>query len=115
ELRDETKMLFISGVATKDPTDAGKAGAMYYYDKILQAKPRTKSLKPLQQTFIRDIPKTSLAGAALLGNNEKFGTEKMIKEFMADVDKERKNRASFTRGYTKPLPIDAPSFGITYP
>ena len=110
DMRDETKMLFLTGA----DDSAGTAAAKFFFQNVLVAKPTIKSLKPLQQTFNRDIKKTRLTGAELLGNDEKFGVETTIKKFLEDVEKERKNRTTQNRLYEKPLPIDIASFGITF-
>lgn len=108
DLRVETPMLFIAG---KQDT-AGTGGANMYFNDILVAAPKTKTVKKLEQTFLKPVEKTSLVGVALLGNDEKFKTESNIKEFLKSVEKERKNRAAFPREYTKPLPIALNTFGI---
>ena len=68
-------------------------------------------LSKLPLTYKYEIKGTQLAEAELLGKN--LGTEDKIVEFMAAIDKDRKNKAAIPkRGYTKPLPVQFQTFGI---
>lgn len=109
-LREETPMLFISG--EKDAK--GKEGAKFFFERVLVAQPKPGSaskLAKLPLTYNREIKATNLAEAELLGKG--LGTEDMIVEFMAAIDKDRKNKVAIPkRGYTKPLPVLFKTFGV---
>ena len=108
-LREETPMLFISG--EKDAK--GKEGAKFFFDKVLVAQPKSGSrLAKLPLTYNREVKSTILSEAELLGKG--LETETMITEFLTAIDKDRKNKVAIPkRGYTKPLPVQFQSFGVT--
>ncbi len=104
KMRAETPMLFLYGEKDK----AAESMAKTLYDNVLmvnaKASPGGIKLPRPEQTFLRDIKGSGNAGVKLLGNN--LGTEKMIEDFLREVDKERKGKTRKAREWEKPLYID---------
>lgn len=109
DMRKETPMLFIHGEKDRE----GESACKFFVNQVMVAagKP-TLRVEKLDFTFLRSVKGTVLKGVDLLGKNDTLGTEKMIIEFLAKMEEERKKKNPFNRTYTKPLPIDLPSFGV---
>jgi pimeloyl-ACP methyl ester carboxylesterase len=110
KMRTETPMLFLYGEKDK----AAEAVAKAFYDSVLmvdaKAGPSGAKLPRPEQTFRREIKGSGNAGVKLLGNN--LGTEKMIEDFLREVEKERKGKTRKVRDWEKPLYIDVGSGGF---
>lgn len=107
-MRENNPMLFL--YADKDTK--GKGETNFYYNEMLIAEPKGKgTLVKLKQTFAQPVEKAgTLQGVKLLG--EKFGTEKLIIEYLAARQKEREKIAPKKRGYNDPYYIDVRAFGL---
>ena len=109
-LRSDTPMLFLHGGADAK----GKQGANTFFDNIMRAGAKAGAnggkVPEAKQYFKRELPKLKNAGASLLGTN--LGTEQVVLEFLAEVEKERKNKPRKQRDFEKPLYIDVRSFGV---
>lgn len=110
KMRNATPMLFVYG--SKDTRSANQSKAMFNSVLKVNAKigMRGQPLMRPEQTFLREIKGTGVSGVKLLGN--KLGTEKMVQDFLAAVDKERKGKVRKNRDWNKPLYIDITSFGV---
>ena len=113
ELRSQTRMLFVHGDKDTKSTPFAKS---LYSDVLLMDK---KSLpggailaKPEFTSFVRDIKGSAAGGTKLLGNN--LGTEKLIGDFLKDVDKDRGSKTTKKRGWAKPLWINVSDYGVCY-
>lgn len=110
KMRNETPMLFIH--SENDSTAKTASNTMFNKVLLVDAKigPRGEKLLKPEQTFQREV-KGKLSGVNLLGNTT--GAEKFIEDFLASVDKERKNKTRKVREWDKPLIIDVKSFGVS--
>lgn len=107
KLREENPMLCIYGAL--DP--AGAVTSKFLFNEVLVAKPAAGAkLEPLKFTMIKDVPKSKNIGVDLLGNN--LGTEKIVIDYLTNIEKDRKNRLPKNRFYSKPPLINLPSFGV---
>ncbi len=107
-MRENNPMLFL--YADKDTK--GKGETNFFYNEMLIAEPKVKgTLVKLKQTFAQPVEKAgTLQGVKLLG--EKFGTEKLILEYVAARQKEREKIAPKKRAYNDPYYIDVRAFGL---
>ncbi|HEY2787450.1 MAG TPA: hypothetical protein VGJ05_21015 [Fimbriiglobus sp.] len=111
-LREQTPMLFINDEKDRK----GRAASNYYFNEVLIANPRSGTrLAKLQQTFHRELKPSGrtkpLVGVDLIG--DKTGLEEMVIKFLNKVHEERKDIPPIpTRGYTKPLLVNPPAFGV---
>ena len=110
KMRNDTPMLFVHG----EKDQKGSTYARLLLNSVLQVNSTTgpggvKMPKP-EQTFVRPIKGSAAAGTKLLGNN--LGTEKLIEDFLAAVDKERRQKPRKTTDWDKPLYIEFTSFGV---
>lgn len=110
KMRNDTPMLFVHGEKDQRSTTYAKT----LYNSVLSVNSTTgpggvKMPRP-EQTFVRPVKGSAAAGTKLLGNN--LDTEKLIEDFLAAVDKERRSRPRKTTDWDKPLYIDFTSFGV---
>ena len=113
ELRTQTRMLFVHG----DKDAKSTAFAKQLYSDVLlidkKALPNGGSLvKPDFTTFIRAIKDSAAGSNKLLGNN--LGTEKMIGDFLREIDKDRSAKTRKNRDWDKPLWINVTDYGVCH-
>src|SRR6185295_145986 len=84
KLRRNNPMLFLYGELDRNQASQSR----FYFDIALVAKGnKTLGVQALDQTFLSPI-KSSSGGAALLGMNEKLGTEDTIMKYLAARQKD---------------------------
>jgi len=113
-LRELNQMLFLHGELDKAPNPDQAYGKFFVNDVLnaTAAPPNPKKLDPLKYTQLRDVPKSKNIGVDLLGNG--LGTEKLIIDFLATIEKLRKSPGKKPmRYYGKPPPIYFPGLGLT--
>ncbi len=113
EMRSQNRMLFVYG--EKDTKSAPFAKALYYDVLLMEKKmlPNGTSLtKPEFTSYHRDIKGSTAGGTKLLGNN--LGTEKLINDFLKDIDKDRGSKTTKVRGWDKPLWINVADYGVCH-
>jgi pimeloyl-ACP methyl ester carboxylesterase len=110
KIRDNNPMLFLFGAGDRK----GAEQAAFFHNEVLVGKGDAKNgLRPLNDKYLLPIAKGgTLSGVALLGNNEELGTEKTMMEFLATLQKERKQITRKPRGFNGPYFIKLDSFGI---
>lgn len=107
KMRNETAMLFVYGEKDKAAESYGKT----LFNEVLAVNAKSASGTTLNKpefTYLREVKGSGNTGMKLLGNQ--LGTEKIIEEFLAFVDKERKGRTRKIREWDKPLYIDVAHF-----
>ena len=113
ELRTQTRMLFVHGDKDAKSTAFSK---QLFSDVLLidkKALPNGGSLvKPDFTTFVRGIKDSAAGGNKLLGNN--LGTEKMIGDFLREIDKDRSTKTRKNRDWDKPLWINVSDYGVCH-
>jgi hypothetical protein len=108
KIRNEVPMLFLYG-----GQDAkGKQAAETFYNTVLRAEVRTGGLDKAGrgQTHKYEVKGTKLTGSGLLGAN--LETERVILDYLTEVEKERKNKPRKARDLTKPAYIEVTTFGV---
>ena len=113
ELRTQTRMLFVHGEKDAKSTTFAKQlfGDVLLIDK--KSLPNGTSLvKPDFTTFIRGIKDSAASGNKLLGNN--LGTEKLIGDFLREIDKDRSSKTRKNRDWDKPLWINVSDYGVCH-
>jgi pimeloyl-ACP methyl ester carboxylesterase len=102
KLRDRNPMLFLHG----ESDFKGAAEAKYFVDSYLVAK-GSKSLNPLEQTFLTPIKGTDANGVALLSADD---TEDTILQYMKARQKDRASVDWKERKFTNPYFVDLKPF-----
>ncbi|MFM8271056.1 MAG: hypothetical protein ACKODX_01860 [Gemmata sp.] len=110
KLRVNNQMLFL--YADKDAP--GKRQSEFFYNEALVANPpKSSTLKPLKQTFIKEVKGgNTLTGVKLLDNAELKVQDDIIK-FLSAIQKERADRTQQERKYPTPYQVDVRQFGFT--
>ncbi len=109
KLRGNSQMLFLHA----DKDDAGKRMSKFFYDDVLVANPRKGSdLKPLKQTFIKEVKGgNTLSGVKLLDNAD-LKVQDDIVNFLNEVQKVRADLTPKDRLYKTPYYIDTRTYGF---
>jgi hypothetical protein len=111
ELRSQTRMLFVTGQKDRQSTLFAK---FLFSDALLLDRTAsangTRLVKPDFVSFLREIKGSKATGIKLLGNN--LGTEKMIGDFLTEIEKDRGTKTRKTREWDKPLWINIHDYGV---
>ena len=111
ELRSQTRMLFVYG----DKDTKGAAFSKFLFSDVLVIDRRTTSdgtvlSKPEFVSYLRGIKDSAATSTKLLGNA--LGTEKLIGDFLKDIDKDRSAKTRKSREWDKPLWINVSDYGL---
>lgn len=108
KLRDRNPMLFLQGA--QEPAKAGADGK-FFFEQVLKAK-GSKTLNPLDQTFLTPISGTKLGGVELLGKSDELATEGTILSYLKARRKDRDAVVRQERKYVTPYAINLAFFGV---